>query len=237
MFHDTFMNFNHPSIGISATRILEAMGYEVVILNDRKCCGRPMISKGLLDKAGKNARHNVDLLHPYVEKGVKIVGCEASCISAITDDWPALLNGDSKAKQVAGAVLTVEDLLVQTFDDGGQQIKWSNMHKNIRFFGHCHQRALTGTSNSLKALNLPTGFNATEISAGCCGMAGSFGYEKEHLAVSTAVGEDRLFPAVRAVNDDVEIATNGISCREQIGFNTPRQSRHIVEILGDALTK
>ncbi len=237
LFHDTFMNFNHPSIGISATRILEAMGYEVVILNDRKCCGRPMISKGLLDKAGKNARHNVDLLHPYVEKGVKIVGCEASCISAITDDWPALLNGDSKAKQVAGAVLTVEDLLVQTFDDGGQQIKWSNMHKNIRFFGHCHQRALTGTSNSLKALNLPTGFNATEISAGCCGMAGSFGYEKEHLAVSTAVGEDRLFPAVRAVNDDVEIATNGISCREQIGFNTPRQSRHIVEILGDALTK
>ena len=235
LFHDTFMNFNHPSIGISATRVLEAMGYEVVILNDRKCCGRPMISKGLLDKAGENARHNVDLLHSYVEQGIKIVGCEASCVSAITDDWPDLLGGDAKAKQVASAVVTVEDLLVENHDDGKQQVNWSEAQREIQFFGHCHQRALTGTSNSLKALNLPDGYTALEISAGCCGMAGSFGYEKEHVAISSATGEDRLFPAIRAAGSNVEIATNGISCREQIGFNTPRESRHIVEILADAL--
>ena len=235
LFHDTFMNFNHPSIGISATRVLEALGFEVVVLKDRKCCGRPMISKGLLDKAGSNARYNVDLLHPYVEQGVKIVGCEASCVSAMTDDWPDLLNGDSKAKAVAGAVVTIEDLIVETAGDDGQQIKWSDAKKEIKFFGHCHQRALTGTSSSVAALNIPSGFEATEISAGCCGMAGSFGYEKGHVEVSTAAGEDRLFPAIREAGSNVEIATSGVSCREQIGFNTPRESRHVVEILADAL--
>ena len=235
LFHDTFMNFNHPSIGISATRVLEALGYEVVVLKDRKCCGRPMISKGLLDQAGDNARHNVGLLHPYVEQGVKIVGCEASCVSAMTDDWPDLLNNDEKAKAVADSVVTIEDLIVETNGDDGQQIKWSDAKKEVNFFGHCHQRALTGTSNSVKALNIPSGFEASEISAGCCGMAGSFGYEKGHVDIATAAGEDRLFPAIRESGSNVEIATSGVSCREQIGFNTPRESRHVVEILADAL--
>jgi len=235
LFHDTFMNFNHPSIGISATRVLEALGYEVVVLKDRKCCGRPMISKGMLDQAGENARHNVDLLHPYAEQGIKIVGCEASCVSAITDDWPDLLGGDYKAKDVAASVVTIEELLVDTATDDGQQIKWSDLKKEVKFFGHCHQRALTGTSKSVAALNLPSGYDASEISAGCCGMAGSFGYEKNHIDVATAAGEDRLFPAIREANSDAEIATSGISCREQIGFNTRRESRHVVEILADAL--
>ncbi|MCH8221995.1 MAG: FAD-binding protein [Chloroflexi bacterium] len=235
LFHDTFMNFNHPSIGVSATRLLEALGFEVVVLKDRKCCGRPMISKGLLDKAGDNARHNVDLLEPYVQKGMKIVGCEASCVSAITDDWPDLLGGDEKAKKVAGAVVTIEQLLVETAGDGGQQIEWSDLRKEVRFFGHCHQRALAGTAESVAALNMPPGYEASEISAGCCGMAGSFGYEKSHIEVATAAGEDRLFPAVRDASPDTEIATSGVSCREQIGFNTERESRHVVEILADAL--
>lgn len=235
LFHDTFMNFNHPSVGISATRVLEALGYEVVVLKDRKCCGRPMISKGLLDKAGDNARHNVDLLHPYVEQGVKIVGCEASCVSAMTDDWPDLLGNDEKAKAVAASVVTIEDLIVETNGDEGQQINWSDAKKEVKFFGHCHQKALTGTLNSVKALNIASGIEATEISAGCCGMAGSFGYEKGHVAVSTAAGEDRLFPAIRSAGSNVEIATSGVSCREQIGFNTERESRHVVEILADAL--
>ncbi len=235
LFHDTFMNFNHPSIGISATRVLEALGYEVVVLKDRKCCGRPMISKGLLDQAGDNARHNVDLLYPYVEQGIKIVGCEASCVSAITDDWPDLLGGGEKARSVATSVVTIEELLVATAKDGEQQIRWTDASKEVKFFGHCHQRALTGTADSLTALNLPPGYEATEISAGCCGMAGSFGYEKSHIEIATAAGEDRLFPAVRDTSPNVEIATTGISCREQIGFNTKRESRHVVEILADAL--
>ena len=235
LFHDTFMNFNHPSIGISATRLLEALGFEVVVLNNRKCCGRPMISKGLLDEAGQNARHNVDLLHPYVHNGTKIVGCEASCVSAMTDDWPDLLGGDERAREVAAAVVTIEQLLVRTRGDDGQQIEWSDLEKQVKFFGHCHQRALEGTTDSVAALNIPPGYTASEISAGCCGMAGSFGYEKKHLAVATAAGEDRLFPAVRDASPAEEIATSGVSCREQIGFNTERESRHVVEVLADAL--
>jgi Fe-S oxidoreductase len=235
LFHDTFMNFNHPSIGISATRLLEALGFEVVVLNNRKCCGRPMISKGLLDEAGQNARHNVDLLHPYVHNGTKIVGCEASCVSAMTDDWPDLLGGDERAREVAAAVVTIEQLLVRTRGDDGQQIEWSDLEKQVKFFGHCHQRALEGTTDSVAALNIPPGYTASEISAGCCGMAGSFGYEKKHLAVATAAGEDRLFPAVRDASPGEEIATSGVSCREQIGFNTERESRHVVEVLADAL--
>jgi Fe-S oxidoreductase len=230
------MNFNHPSIGIATTRLLEFLGFEVVVLKDRKCCGRPMISKGLLDQAGENARHNVSLLLPYVQQGVTIVGCEASCISAITDDWPDLLDGDEQSQEIGDAVMTVEELLVETFDDGGQQIQWTDVTKKVQFFGHCHQRALTGTSKTMVALNFPPGYQATEISAGCCGMAGSFGYEKNHIDVGSAAGEDRLFPAVSNSDPNVEIATTGVSCREQIGFNTERESRHVVEILADALT-
>lgn len=235
LFHDTFMNFNHPTIGISATRVLEALGYEVVVLNERKCCGRPMISKGLLDEAGYNARHNVDLLHPYVQRGVKIVGCEASCVSAMTDDWPDLLGSDEKSVAVADAVVTIEQLLVETANDEGQQIEWTDLKKQVKFFSHCHQVALTGTRDSMAALKLPPGYDASEISAGCCGMAGSFGHEKTHIDIATAIGEDRLFPAVRKTSHDTEIATSGVSCREQIGFNTERESRHIVEVLADAL--
>jgi Fe-S oxidoreductase/FAD/FMN-containing dehydrogenase len=235
LFHDTFMNFNHPNVGIAATHLLEALGYAVTILKDRKCCGRPLITKGLLDQAGENTRHNVDLMHPYVERGVKIVGCEASCVSAMTDDWPALLGNDPRAKAVAAAVTTVEELIVGAQSDGGQQIDWSNASKEVQFFGHCHQRALSGTSASVTALNLPPNFETNEISAGCCGMAGSFGYESEHINVAVQIGEDRLFPAVRSAASSVEVATTGISCRDQIGFNTPKTSRHIVEILADAL--
>ena len=235
LFHDTFMNFNHPSVGIAATHLLEALGYSVTILKARKCCSRPLITKGLLDQAGENTRHNVDLMHPYVERGVKIVGCEASCVSAMTDDWPALLGNDPKAKAVAATVTTVEELIVEAQNDGGQQIDWSNAGKEVQFFGHCHQRALSGTSESVAALNLPPNFHTSEISAGCCGMAGSFGYESEHIDIAIQMGEDRLFPAVRAAASNVEVATTGISCREQIGFNTPKTSRHIVEILADAL--
>ena len=236
LFHDTFMNFNHPSIGIAVTRLLEALGFEVVVLKNRKCCGRPMISKGLLDQAGKNARHNVELLLPYVQQGVKIVGCEASCISAITDDWPDLLDGEKQSKEIADAVITIEELLVETFGDGDQQIQWTDVTKKVQFFGHCHQRTLTGTSKTMVALNFPPNYQATEISAGCCGMAGSFGYEKNHIDIASAAGEDRLFPAVRDSDPNVEIATSGVSCREQIGFNTQHHSRHVVEVLAEALT-
>ncbi len=235
LFHDTFTNFNHPEIGIASTHLLEALGFTVTLVRDRKCCGRPMISKGMLDKAAVYARHNVDLLAPHAERGIRIVGLEASCVSAMRDDWPDLLGNDSASTSVADATVMLEEIIADTSGDDRQQIPWSNAEKDIRFFGHCHQRALTGTSTSLTALNLPPGYTASEISAGCCGMAGSFGYEREHVELATAIGEDRLFPAVREAAPEVEIAITGVSCRDQIGFNTQKKPRHLAEILADAL--
>ena len=235
LFHDTYMNFNYPSIGIAATRLLEALGYEVLLVKDRVCCGKPMFSKGLLDQAGKHARRNVDLLYPFAQQGTKIVGCEASCVGAMKDEWPALLGRDEPSLTVAGAVTTVDSLMTETAGDGQQQITFSGTKSRVLFFAHCHQRALLGTRTSMQALKLPPGYEVSEIAAGCCGMAGSFGYEKEHVALSKACGEDRLFPAIRALSPDTEIAVTGISCREQIQFETGRTPRHLVEVLADAL--
>ncbi|MBI4219301.1 MAG: 4Fe-4S dicluster domain-containing protein, partial [Chloroflexi bacterium] len=235
LFHDTFMNFNYPSIGISATRLLEALGYRVVVLKDRRCCGRPMVSKGFLDRAAANARHNVELLHPYVARGVPVVGCESSCVMAIKDEYPDLLGGDAQAKSVAAGTMMVEELIASTAGDSGPQLEFTGPKRRVGFLGHCHQRALTGTAASIKALRLLPGYEVTEINAGCCGMAGSFGYEKEHVKVSLAVGEDRFFPFVRSAPADMEIAVTGVSCREQTRFGTGRRARHLVEVLADAL--
>jgi FAD/FMN-containing dehydrogenase/Fe-S oxidoreductase len=234
LFHDTFMNFNYPSIGIAATRLLEALGYDVVVLRERKCCGRPMVSKGLIERASRNARHNVDLLYPYVERGVPIVGCEASCVMAIRDEYPDLLD-DERARAVAAGTTMVEELIVKAIVDGGRVPAFKDMKRDVAFLGHCHQRALTGTAASLRALRLPPGYRVSEINAGCCGMAGSFGYEKEHTGVSMAAGEDRFFPFVRSAPTDTEIAVTGVSCREQTYFGTGRRARHLVEMLADAL--
>ncbi len=236
LFHDTFMNFNYPSIGVAATDLLEALGFEVVILKDRKCCGRPMISKGLLDMAGENARHNVDLLYEYVQRGVKIAGCESSCVMAIKDEYPVLLGGDEKARAVSDNTVMLEEVIAECLGDDGPQLEFTDLSKKIQFLGHCHQRALTGLSSSVKALNLPPNYKVTDIPAGCCGMAGSFGYEKEHVEVAMAAGEERFFPHVRN-NPDHEVCVTGISCREQTVFGTGRTARHLAEVLADALKK
>ena len=236
LFHDTFMNFNYPTIGIAATDLLEALGYEVIVLKDRKCCGRPMISKGFLDMAGANARHNVDLLYEYVQRGVKIAGCESSCVMTIKDEYPDLLGGEEKARAVADNTVMLEEVIAECLGDDGPQLEFTDLPKKVQFLGHCHQRALTGLSSSLTALNLPPNYEVTDIPAGCCGMAGSFGYEKEHVEVSMAAGEERFFPHVRN-NPDAEVCVTGISCREQTRFGTGRTARHLVEVLADALKK
>ena len=234
LFHDTFTNFNHPRAGIAATRLLESLGFEVRIA-DRKCCGRPMISKGMIDKAAANARHNIDVLYPFVESGARIVGWEASCLFALKDEYPDLFPDDPRARAVADAAVMIETLLVETADDGGQQIAWSNREAQVAAQVHCHERALAGTGDVEAALNLPPGYSAEIIDAGCCGMAGSFGFEKEHYDVSMQIGEDRLFPFVRSAPSGVEIAVTGVSCHQQIADGTGRDARYLVEILADAL--
>ena len=234
LFHDTFMNFNHPESGASAVKLLEALGYRVH-LADRVCCGRPMVSAGMLDRAIENAGRNVAALMPYVEAGAKIVGCESSCVLTLKDEYPDLLGSDPAAQAIADASVMLEEVLVDTLDDGGQQIAWSAESAEIMLHVHCHERALIGTAHAVAALNQPPNFRAELIDAGCCGMAGSFGYAKEHYDVSQQVGEDRLFPALRKAGSDTKFAITGVSCKQQIEDELQRPARYLAEVLADAL--
>ncbi|OGG55940.1 MAG: oxidoreductase [Candidatus Handelsmanbacteria bacterium RIFCSPLOWO2_12_FULL_64_10] len=232
LFVDTFMNYNTPGVGIAAYTLLRRAGFEVVA-PDRPCCGRPMISKGMIREAIHNARRNVEVLYPYAARGAFIVGCEPSCVSALRDDYVDLLRSE-EARTVARQSVTVEEFLQDRHRAGGLNIRFSDARRRVLLHGHCHQKALAGTGAALEVLRLPQGFEVSEIDSGCCGMAGSFGYEKEHYDVSIAIGEDRLFRAVRGA-PDAEIAAAGISCRQQVLHGTGRQARHPVEILMDVI--
>ncbi len=234
LFHDTFMNFNHPESGKAAVKLLEALGYRV-LLAERKCCGRPMISSGLLDQAIENARRNVEILAPYADNGIKIVGCESSCILTLKDEYPDLLDGDASARSVADASVMLQELLVDSVDDGEEQIRWNDRSEEILLHVHCHERALIGTTHAIAALNQPPNFRAELVDAGCCGMAGSFGYAKEHYEVSLKVGEDRLFPALRSASSDTRFAVTGVSCKQQIEDVVDRPALFLAELLSTAV--
>ncbi len=234
LFHDTHMNFNHPEVGKATVTLLEALGFNVRIA-DRQCCGRTMVSSGMLDRAAENARRNVEVLTPFVKSGAKIVGCETSCIMTIRDEYPNLVGASAKVQAVVDASLMLEELLVDTLDDGGQQIRWSNREADVMLHVHCHERALIGTSQAMSALNLPPGYDAKLIDAGCCGMAGSFGFAKEHYDVSKQMGEDRLFPALREASPDTQFAITGVSCKQQIEDELDRPARFLSEILAEAV--
>ena len=235
LFHDTFMNFNHPESGVGAVKLLEALGYRVH-LADRVCCGRPMVSSGTLDRAIENARRNVAALMPYVEADSQIVGCESSCILTLKDEYPDLLGSDPAAQAISDASVMLEEVLVDALNDGGQQIVWSDETADIMLHVHCHERALIGTTQAVAALNQPPNFRAELIDAGCCGMAGSFGYAKEHYDVSQQVGEDRLFPALRKAGPDTKFAITGVSCKQQIEDELHRPAHFLAEVLANALS-
>ena len=237
LFNDTFMNYNYPSVGMAATRILEAAGFRVEVV-ERKCCGRPMISKGMLDVAHDNARFNVDLLYPYVEQGAYVVGCEPSCLLTLRDEYPNLLN-DDKSRTVAEKAMLLEEFLDMLNREGRLDLSFKDnpnkTTKQLLFHSHCHARALVGTAPSLSALRLAPGYEVEESNAGCCGMAGAFGYEKEHYDLSMTIGAQRLFPKVAALDRDAEVVISGISCRQQVQHGTGRTPKHLAEVLAEAL--
>jgi Fe-S oxidoreductase len=233
LFNDTFMNYNYPQVGKAAVAILEQAGYSVVPANP-VCCGRPMISKGLLAQAASNARRNVDLLYSYAAQGISIVGCEPSCLLTLKDEYPQLVD-DEKARVVAENSYMIDEFLMTLHGEGKLDLRFSNLEKQVMFHGHCHQKALLGTRHSMDLLRLPPGYRVEEINAGCCGMAGSFGYEVEHYGVSMDIGRMEVFPAVEAKDNSWEVAVMGVSCRQQIEHGTGRRSRHLVEVLQDAL--
>jgi FAD/FMN-containing dehydrogenase/Fe-S oxidoreductase len=233
---DSFTTYTEPAIGRAAIELLEAAGHRVR-LESAGCCGRSSISKGLLDRARGMAEDMAERLAPEAERGVPIVGCEPSCLLTLREEHLQLLPGDPRARAVAAQARLVEELLVEAVDDGALELDPAAEVANrpIVFHGHCHQKALAGTAATVALLQRIPGAQVTEIDAGCCGMAGSFGFEAEHYELSMQIGESRLFPALRAAAAGALVAATGVSCRQQIGHGTGREARHPVELVRAAL--
>jgi FAD/FMN-containing dehydrogenase/Fe-S oxidoreductase len=231
LFHDTFTTYNVPEIGRAAVQLLERGGYRVV-LADRKCCGRPMISKGMLDEAREHAAWNVERLAPFAERGVPIVGLEPSCLLTARDEWVDLVRTDA-ARAVAGQSFLLEEFLVRE-RGRGLELPFRAGGRQALLHGHCHQKAMVGTGPTVAVLRW-AGFDVTEVDSGCCGMAGSFGFEREHYDLSVWLGNRRLAPAVKAAAADTEVVAPGMSCRQQIDHLTGRRGKHPAEVLWEAL--
>lgn len=235
LFSDTFMNHCEPGVGKAAVALLEACGFEV-LLAEKRCCGRPLISEGMLDRAIENANFNIAALIGYVDKGIPIVGCEPSCTSALTDDYVDLI-GTAEARRVAEGTYSFEEFFVGLVDAGELPLTFSTAPRDILLHGHCHQRALVGTQPTVKMLDLPEAYNVSVIDSSCCGMAGAFGYEKAHYELSMKIGELRLFEAVRErAPGSFTLSAAGFSCRHQLEHGTGVSPKHPIEVLSEALT-
>jgi Fe-S oxidoreductase len=233
---DSFTTFTDPGVGIAAVELLELAGWDVELVADR-CCGRAAISKGRLDVAARQAKEMTSRLAGLAREGVGIVGVEPSCILTLIEEHIALQPGSDDAKAVADQVQLVDALILEAIDTGRLRMNPAaeTAGRRILFHGHCHQKALTGTTSTVEMLSRIPGATVVELDAGCCGMAGSFGFEAEHYQLSMQIGAMRLFPAVNAEDDHTLIAATGVSCRQQIEHGTGRHARHPVELIRAAV--
>jgi len=217
LFNDTFTNYCHPEIGTAAADVLESAGVGVR-LAPHACCGRPMISQGLLDDARKVAQINTDVLHDAAQRGEPIVFLEPSCLSAVREDAPSLLRGEPqrRAQVVANACVTFEDYVERGLRAGSLQLALRQGPQTILLHGHCHQKAMGLAAPARALLSRIPSAQVVELNAGCCGMAGSFGYSQEHYDVSHQIGERVLLPAARAMKEGTVLAAAGLSCRQQV---------------------
>jgi Fe-S oxidoreductase len=233
---DSFTTFTEPSVGSAAIELLELAGWRVRF-EDAGCCGRASLSKGLVEQARRMAAGIAERLGEAAARGVPIVGVEPSCLLTLRDEYPPLLPDDPRAQAVAAATRLPEELLVEAVTSGRLIVPQENdvSGRRILFHGHCHQKALAGTAATMALLRSIPGADVIEADAGCCGMAGSFGFEVEHYELSMHIGELRLFPAVRAEAGETIIAATGVSCRQQIEHGTGRPARHPLEIVRQVL--
>jgi len=229
LFVDTYVNFHEPNIGLSAVELLESCGYEVLIANVG-CCQRTKISHGFLRDAKRDGAKTVEGLKPYLDAGLPIVVCEPSCASALNDDLPDLLADEVISAKLKNQVKVIDAFLADEVEGGILNHSFQAVSDNLAIHGHCHQKALYGTAGLKTMLSLSNA-DVREIPSGCCGMAGSFGYEKEHYDISKKIGELLLFPAVRGLKKGTTLVANGFSCRHQIEHFTGVKGRHWVEVI------
>ncbi len=234
LFHDTWTEFYSPEVGAAAVKVLEAAGYRVLIERRRACCGRPLLSQGMLSEARRLAQQNLARLTPFAAQGMPIIGLEPSCILTLRDEYLALLPGDERVRQLAAQSLTIEEFLAQGPQAAALAARLQPGAGQVLLHGHCHQKALVGVQPALALLHLLPGRRVSEIGAGCCGMAGAFGYETEHVEISRTIAEARLLPVLAAAPQALIVA-DGFSCRQQIEHTTGRHAHHLVEALAAAL--
>jgi Fe-S oxidoreductase len=235
LFCDEFTNFYDVSVGIDTYELLTKLGYQVLVV-DHQESGRAFISKGFLEQAKAIATINVDIFKELVTDQIPLVGIEPSAILTFRDEYIRLAEDKAGAEQLAKHVFTIEEFFKNEIEKGAIfSEQFSDEVKEIKIHGHCHQKSLSSVQATFAMLNIPKNTSVTIYNSGCCGMAGSFGYEKEHYEISMQMGEDTLFPKIRATDASVAIAAAGTSCRHQIFDGTSREAQHPVTILKSCL--
>ena len=234
LFNDTYTEFNHPEIGKAAVKVLQAMGY-LVIVPPWTCCGRTLFSKGMLKQAKKKASALVSSLAPYVEAGLPVIGLEPSCLSMLTEDLQSLEGEEKLLVKIKELSVSFDEFLHRHLIQEQLTLPLSEKETHFVIHGHCHQKSSTGISFAVELVNSLPGCSEELIDSGCCGMAGSFGYEKEHYEISLKIGELKLFPAISKEPETTQVIANGISCRQQILSGTGRRALHLAEIVAERL--
>lgn len=235
LFVDEFTNYYDVNIGIDAFELLTKLGYEVLI-TDHEESGRTYLSKGFLEEAKKITDINVNIFKDLISSNTPLIGIEPSAILTFRDEYLRLASDKENAERISQNAFTIEEFFKKEIIDGKiRPDSFSEETKEIKIHAHCHQKSLSSVEATFAMLNLPKNNTVTIYNSGCCGMAGSFGYEKEHYKVSMQMGEDTLFPKVRNTSENVKIAAAGTSCRHQIYDGTKREAQHPVSILRNCL--
>ena len=235
LFCDEFTNYYDVSVGIDAFELLTELGYKVEIV-DHEESGRAFISKGFLEEAQAVTNKNVTIFKDLISESTPLIGIEPSAILTFRDEYLRLAKDKESAEKLSKNVLTIEEFFKKEITSGKiHSGQFSDIEKSIKIHGHCHQKSMSSVEVTFAMLNLPKNSNVTIYNSGCCGMAGSFGYEKEHYDISMQMGEDTLFPKIRATNSETAIAAAGTSCRHQIFDGTNRKALHPVTILRTCL--
>lgn len=239
LFADEFSNYNDADIGIKAILLLEKLGYEVIIPNISES-GRTYLSKGLVKQAKKIAEKNVKYLAKKISTDTPILGIEPSALLTFRDEYTELVSDDliDSALKLKQNCFLIDEFLAYEYDRGNVNTNQFTLNPaKLLLHTHCHQKALASSESLIKVLSIPKNYTVEEIKSGCCGMAGSFGFEKDKYQVSMQIGELALFPAIRESNSETIIVASGTSCRHQILDGTEKKALHLVEVLFDALVQ
>jgi Fe-S oxidoreductase len=235
LFIDEFTNYNDFNTGVAVVKVLAKLGYDLELTQTTES-GRSYLSKGMLDEAKVVANENIEAIYPQIDQEIMIVGIEPSAILSFRDEYIDLGNDKEKAKVIGSKAVLFEEFLAKEAKAGNlDKSLFKPLGKTIQYHGHCHQKALSEISDLQATLELIPGANPKQIPSGCCGMAGSFGYEKEHYDLSMKIGELVLLPTVRAMKDEEIAVAPGTSCRHQIKDGAQKASFHPAEVLWESL--